>query len=136
MMRFDHLDHIGIAVSDLDESIALYTTLHGTPPSHVTTVAGEQVRVAFFPVGPTNIELLAATHNDSPIAHFIAKRGPGLHHICYATVHFDAMIAELTAAGLTPVARKSTTGANGHRVMFFHPKSTGGVLIELLESKS
>ncbi len=134
MTRFDHLDHIGIAVTDLDAAIALYTTLHSTPPSHITTVASEQVRVAFFPVGPTNIELLAATHAGSPIAHFIAKRGPGLHHLCYAVVNFDATVAELTAAGLTPIARNTTVGADGQRVIFFHPKSTGGVLIELVES--
>lgn len=132
-MRLDHVDHIGIAVTDLDEGIATYTRLFGTGPSKVDTVLTEKVRVAFFDAGPTRIELLAATDDTSPIAKFIAKRGPGMHHICFAVTDMDAAIAGLKADGLTPVSAGDRIGADGHRIAFFHPQQTGGVLIELIE---
>lgn len=132
-MRLDHVDHIGIAVTDLDEGIATYTHLFGTGPSRVETVASENVRVAFFDAGPTRIELLAATDDTSPIAKFIAKCGPGMHHICFAVTDMDATIAGLTADGLAPISTGDRIGADGHRIAFFHPKQTGGVLIELVE---
>ncbi len=132
-MRFAYIDHIGIAVEDFDAAVALYTKLHGVSPSHMTDVPSEQVRVALFPVGPTKIELLAATSPDSPIAKSIAKRGAGIHHICYAVEDFDAAIRELTAEGLHSIPRPTTHGAEGARVAFFHPKTTGGVLLEITE---
>lgn len=133
-MRFTRVDHIGIAVADFEAAVALYTTLHGAPPARSTAVPSEQVRVAFFPVGPTQIELLAATSPESPLARFIAQRGPGLHHICYAVEDFARAQRELEAEGFTPIARPTTHGAAGTRVAFFHPKTTGGVLIEITSS--
>ncbi|MBI4239109.1 MAG: methylmalonyl-CoA epimerase [Deltaproteobacteria bacterium] len=133
-MRFSHLDHVGIAVEDFEAAVTRYTALHGVPPAHVTTVPSEQVQVAMFAVGPTKIELLAATDPQSPIARFIAKRGPGLHHIAYAVTDFDASVAALQAEGLTPIQRPTAFGAEGHRVAFFHPKETGGVLIEIVSA--
>ena len=130
-MRFTHIDHIGIAVKDLDAAIACYTKLHGVPPEKITEVPSEQVKVAFFPVGPTKIELLAATSNKSPLAKSIAKRGEGLHHICYAVADFDAALDALRSEGFEPIARPSNIGAAGCPVAFFHPKETGGVLIEI-----
>ncbi len=132
-MRFSHIDHIGIAVENLDQAIATYTTLHGMPPSRITEVSTEHVKVALFPIGPTKIELLAATNPQSPIAKFLAKHGPGLHHICYAVNDFSAVVRELTTAGMQCIERPTTHGAEGTRIAFFHPKSTGGVLIELTE---
>ncbi|MBI2343875.1 MAG: methylmalonyl-CoA epimerase [Deltaproteobacteria bacterium] len=131
-MRFSYIDHIGIAVDDLECAIERYTRLHGAPPSYVTTVPAEQVTVAFFPVGPTKIELLAGTSAESPIARFIAKRGPGLHHICYAVEDWTRTIATLHDEGMTPIVREASVGAGGKRVLFFHPREMGGVLIELL----
>lgn len=135
-MRFINVDHIGIAVADLDESIATYTRLLGCGPSRCETVPTEKVRVAFFDAGPTRIELLAATDATSPIAKFIAKRGPGIHHICFAVADMDVAIAGCRADGLTPLSHGDRIGAEGKRVAFFHPKETGGVLIELVEATS
>lgn len=133
VMRLTHVDHIGIAVADLDEGIATYTRLFGSGPSKCETVSSERVRVAFFDAGPTRIELLAATDATSPIAKFLAKRGPGIHHICFAVADMDQAIAGCKADGLTPLSEGDRIGVDGHRVAFFHPKETGGVLIELVE---
>lgn len=131
-MRFSHLDHVGIAVEDFSAAVARFTALHGAPPAHVTIVPSEHVQVAMFAVGPTKIELLAATDPQSPIARFIAKRGPGLHHIAYAVTDFEASVAALQAEGFTPIQRPPAPGAEGGRFAFFHPKETGGVLIEIV----
>lgn len=132
-MRFAHIDHIGIAVEDFDAAIVTYTALHGMPPTAVLDVPAEQVRVALFPVGATKIELLAATAPSSPIAQFLAQRGPGLHHIGYAVADFDRAIQELTRDGFQPITRATSEGAAGCRIAFFHPKTAHGVLIELVE---
>lgn len=135
-MRFAHIDHIGIAVEDLDAAIATYTALHGVPPDTIVDVPAEQVRVALFPVGATKIELIAATDPSSPIAKFLTKRGAGLHHVCYAAADFDRAVQELTRDGFQPILRPDRAGADGCRIAFFHPKTTHGVLIELVEALS
>lgn len=135
-MRFAHIDHIGIAVEDFDAAIATYTALHGMPPNKIVDVPAEQVRVALFPVGATKIELIAATDPASPIAKFLATRGPGLHHVCYAVADFDRAVQELTRDGFQPITRSAAEGAAGCRIAFFHPKTTHGVLIELVEALS
>lgn len=135
-MRFAHIDHIGIAVEDFDAAVATYTALHGMPPSKIVDVPAEQVRVALFPLGATKIELVAATSPSSPIAKFLAKRGSGLHHVCYAAADFDRAVQELTRDGFQPIMRPHQTGADGCRIAFFHPKTTHGVLIELVEALS
>lgn len=131
-MRFNRIDHIGVAVSDLNAAIATYTRLHGAPPSQVTDVQSEGVRVAFFPVGQTKIELIAALDENSSIAKYISKRGEGIHHICYAVADLSAAITALKLDGFSPVGF-SGVGAEGGAVTFYHPKELHGVLVELVE---
>lgn len=134
-MRFHHVDHIGVAVADLDGAIATYTRLFGVGPSAIETVVAEQVRVAFFDAGSTRIELIAATDAASPIAKFLAKRGPGIHHLGFAVPNLTAALTALKGEGFTPIAEGPRTGADGHAIAFLRPKETGGVLIELVESQ-
>ena len=126
------LDHIGIAVRSLDERRKVYEAL-GLELSGEETVAEQKVRVAFLPVEGSRIELLEPTAPDSPIAGFLAKRGEGLHHLCFQVDDIVATMASLRAQGLALLSAEPQTGAHGARVCFIHPKSTGGVLIELWE---
>lgn len=132
------IDHIGIAVSDLDAAIARYTQLMGFPPDRIEDVPTENVKVAFFQVGAISVELLAATSPESPIAQFIAKRGEGVHHLAYRVADLTAAIAQYQKEGLTIIGgvRPGATprgGAGGTRVAFLHPKSTHGCLVELVQ---
>ncbi|OHD19493.1 MAG: methylmalonyl-CoA epimerase [Spirochaetes bacterium GWD1_61_31] len=125
------IDHIGIAVANLDETLKVYTdilglTLHGTE-----TVADQKVRVAFLPVGDTEIELLESTEPDGPIAKFIEAKGQGLQHIAFRVDDIEAALAELKAKGVRLIDEKPRYGAGGAKIAFLHPKSTNGVLIEL-----
>lgn len=126
------LDHIGIAVRSLDERRKVYEAL-GLELSGEETVAEQKVRVAFLPVEGSRIELLEPTAPDSPIAGFLEKRGEGLHHLCFRVDDIVAAMARLRAQGLALLSAEPQTGAHGARVCFIHPKSTGGVLIELWE---
>lgn len=126
------LDHIGIAVRSLDERRNVYEAL-GLELSGEETVAEQKVRVAFLPVEGSRIELLEPTAPDSPIAGFLEKRGEGLHHLCFRVDDIVAAMARLRAQGLALLSAEPQTGAHGARVCFIHPKSTGGVLIELWE---
>lgn len=126
------IDHIGIAVENLEEMVALYTTLLGHAPEHFEAVADQKVRTAFFKAGEPNVELLEATSPESPIAKYIAKQGRGgIHHICFQVVDIHAKLAELKQSGFTLIDESPRQGAHGKLVAFVHPKSTGGVLIEL-----
>ncbi len=127
------IDHIGIAVRNLDEAIAKYTALTGAEAGEKETVAEHQVETAFFQVGESRLELLKGTSEDSPISTFIRKRGGGIHHICLEVDDLDACKRTFSGAGLEFVANMSETGAGGSRVAFLHPRSTGGVLIELVQ---
>lgn len=124
------LDHVGIAVRDLTAATALFRTLLGREPSGTEDVPGERVRVAFFQVGETRIELLEPTAPDSPVAKFLEKRGEGIHHFALAVADVDGEAARLRASGAT-LAGEPRSGAGGARVAFVHPKSAGGVLVEL-----
>lgn len=126
------LDHIGVAVNDLDAAVARYTQLMGFPPDRIEEVPTEKVRVAFFAVGESHVELLAATASDSPIAHFIAKRGEGVHHLAFRVNNLVATIAHYEKMGFTMVGN-IRPGAHGTQVAFLHPKTTLGTLIELVE---
>jgi len=128
------IDHIGIAVSDLDEAIRLYTLLFGVGPSAVEDVPDQQVRTAFFRAGESQLELLSPTAPESPIAGFLAKRGPGIHHICLAVSDLQRALAELKRQGLRLIDEAPRPGARGKRIAFVHPKSLAGVLLELSES--
>ena len=128
------IDHLGIAVSDLDAAIQLYQSL-GFSHDGNEEVPEQKVRTAFFSIGESHLELLAATSEDSVIGRFLAERGPGFHHVCYQVHDIEAALARYRAAGFRLVNETPVTGARGHLVAFIHPKSTGWVLIELLEKK-
>ena len=124
------IDHIGIAVADIETAIAMYAGAFGLRPERVEEIAEQGLRAYHLPVGETRIELLESLDGDSPIARFLARHGPGLHHIAFAVDDFDAERARMIASGLEPIGEPST-GAGGKRIQFFHPRSTGGVLIEI-----
>lgn len=130
---FKKVDHIGIAVSGLEEAIDFYTKMLGKGPDHLEEVADQKVRTAFFAVGETNLELLFPTSSESPVAKHLEKRGAGIHHICLEVHDIDARLAELKAKGVKLVDEVPRMGAHGKRIAFVHPKSTGGVLVELSE---
>jgi methylmalonyl-CoA/ethylmalonyl-CoA epimerase len=127
------LHHVGIAVESLEEAIPLFEKLLGSAPLQLETVEEQKSRVAVFSAGGSRIELLQATSADSPVGRFIVKRGPGIHHITLAVENLAESLAELERKGIRLVDRVSRTGAGGHRIAFLHPKSTAGVLIELVE---
>jgi len=128
------IDHIGIAVKSIAAARGIYEKI-GLSISQEETVAQEKVRVVMVPVGETRIELLEATSDDSTIAKFIAKRGEGLHHISMRVPNLAAAVAKLKEDGVRLVSEEIKTGAGGHRYVFVHPQSAGGVLLELVESE-
>ncbi len=126
------IDHLGIAVKSLASTKAIYEKL-GLSVLPEETVPQEQVRVVMVPVGESRLELLEATSPDSAIAKFIAKRGEGLHHVCLKVPDLSATVARLKKSGVRLVSEEIKTGAGGHRYVFVHPASAGGVLLELVE---
>jgi methylmalonyl-CoA epimerase len=126
------IDHLGIAVKSLVAAKAIYEKL-GLSISPEETVAHEQVRLVMIPVGESRIELLEATSEDSTIAKFIAKRGEGLHHVCLKVPDLTAAVARLKQDGVRLVSEEIKTGAGGHKYVFVHPSSAGGVLLELVQ---
>ena len=127
------IDHLGIAVKSLTAAKSIYEKL-GLSVSPEETVEQEKVRLVMVPVGDTRLELLEATSEDSTIAKYIAKRGEGLHHVCMRVPDLPAAVARLKNDGVRLVSEEIKTGAGGHRYVFVHPQSTGGVLLELVES--
>jgi methylmalonyl-CoA/ethylmalonyl-CoA epimerase len=128
------LDHIGIAVEDLGEALAFYRDALGLEVSAHEDIASQRVRAHFVPVGETTLELLEATAEDSPIARFIARRGPGLHHVTLRVDDLRAALAQLKARGARLIDETPREGANGSLVAFIHPASAHGVLIELKQA--
>jgi methylmalonyl-CoA/ethylmalonyl-CoA epimerase len=128
---FKKIDHIGIAVKSLDESIPLYRDAYGMHLHVVEEVPEQKVKVAMFEIGDIHIELLEPTSDDSPIAKFLEKKGPGMHHICYEVDDVDGTLEEVSAHDVQLIDKKSRIGAGGKKVAFLHPKSTGSVLTEL-----
>ena len=126
------IDHVGVAVASIEEARRFYEAL-GLTIDHVEEVPQEGVRVAMIVVGESRIELLEATRPDSPIATFLERRGPGIHHLCLASDDVVADDARLAAAGFSTLRPAPTRGAGGCWVQFVHPKSAGGVLIELAQ---
>ncbi|MBU0928841.1 MAG: methylmalonyl-CoA epimerase [Spirochaetes bacterium] len=127
------LDHIGIAVSDLAESLKVYTDMLGLELHGTETVEEQKVKTAFLPVGDTEIELLQTTAPDGPIGKFIEAKGQGIQHIAFKVEDIEAALAELKAKGVRLIDEKPRYGAGGARIAFLHPKATGGVLIELCQ---
>ena len=128
------IDHLGIAVKSLTAAKAIYEKL-GLSVSAEETVPQEQVRVVMVPVGESRLELLEATSENSAIAKFIAKRGEGLHHVCLKVSDLAAAVERLKNDGVRLVSEGIKVGAGGHRYVFIHPASAGGVLLELVESE-
>jgi len=128
------IDHIGIAVKSLAAAKAIYEKL-GLSVSPEEKVEQEQVRLVMVPLGESRLELLEATAEDSAIAKFISKRGEGLHHVCLRVPDLPAAVARLKKDGVRLVSEEIKSGAGGHRYVFVHPSSTGGVLLELVESQ-
>lgn len=128
------LDHVAIAVDDLEAAIPLYTTLLARPPSGRERVAEEGVEVAFFDAGPARIELLEPTGPETPVGRFLRRRGPGLHHLTLAVPDLEDALARCRARGLETVGEAPRRGAGGRAVAFLHPRTTGGLLIELVET--
>lgn len=129
------IEHLGIAVKDLDISVPLYEQLLNTPCYKKEVVETEGVSTAFFSTGDSKIELLEATNDNSPIAKFIAKKGEGIHHIAFEVENIEAEMKRLAALGFELLNQTPKNGADNKLVCFLHPKSTNGVLIELCQEK-
>lgn len=128
------IHHVGVAVSDLDESIRIYQSALGAKLVHRATNEKEGLEAAFLQVGDGEVELMAALRDDSPVGKFMAKRGPGLHHVAYAVTDIDKALADARASGLELIDSEPRIGMHGTRIAFLHPKSVGGVLTELVEA--
>lgn len=130
------IEHLGIAVKDIEASLKIYESLLSTTCYKQEKVESEGVLTAFLQVGETKIELLQATREDSPIAKFIEKKGQGIHHIAFDVTDIDAEIARLTKEGFQLIHEQAKDGADNKRIAFLHPKSTDGILVELCQEKS
>ena len=129
------LEHIGIAVKNLDESNRVFASLLGKPHYKTEEVESEGVRTSFFDIGGVKIELLEATRADSPVARFIAKRGEGIHHLAFEVEGLTGYMEEKSANGFRSIYDQPKPGADNKMVTFLHPKSTNNVLIELCEER-
>jgi methylmalonyl-CoA/ethylmalonyl-CoA epimerase len=127
------IEHIGIAVKDIDQSNALFASLFGKAHYKIEDVESEGVKTSFFQSGPNKIELLQATNDNSPIAKFIEKKGEGMHHIAFAVDDIESEIERLKAEGFEMIHNLPKKGADNKLIAFLHPKSTNGVLIELCQ---
>jgi methylmalonyl-CoA epimerase len=134
-MNLKNIDHIGIAVTNMQESLSFWETSLGIEPHGIQEVPEQKLRTAFLPVGDTEIELLESTSPDSSVAKFIEKHGEGLHHIAIRVDDIEAALAELKAKGIQLIDETPRNGAGGTRIAFVHPKATHGVLLELCERK-
>ena len=127
------IDHIGIAVRDIEQSLAVYRDLLGLEVKGIEEVAPQKVKAALLPVGESKVELLQATAEDATVARFIEKRGEGFHHVAFRVDNLEEQLERLKARGVQLVDEKPRPGAGGSKVAFLHPRSTGGVLVELCE---
>jgi methylmalonyl-CoA/ethylmalonyl-CoA epimerase len=127
------IDHLGIAVHSIEAASRLYGDVFGLRSGGIEEVADQKVRVAFFRIGQTRIELLEPTADDSPVAKFLAKRGSGVHHIAYRVENLPATLVALKVAGIQLIDEVPRDGAHGMKIAFAHPQSTGGVLTEFCE---
>jgi methylmalonyl-CoA/ethylmalonyl-CoA epimerase len=127
------IDHIGVATDDLDGAIALYEGTLGMPVAHRETVESQGVEAVLLDVGDGHVELLRPLQADTPIGKYLDKRGPGLHHVAYAVDDIDDVVSKLKEAGIAMIDSEPRVGIRQSRVAFVHPRSTGGVLTELVE---
>lgn len=127
------LDHVAIAVESIDESLRIYQEALGLQLAHTEVEAGQRVIVAFLKAGQVEVELIEPVDEDGPVARFIRRRGPGIHHVCFEVDDLQATLGQLDSQGLELVNREPYVGTGGKRVAFVHPRSTHGVLIEFYE---
>jgi methylmalonyl-CoA/ethylmalonyl-CoA epimerase len=130
---FGRIDHIGVAVADLDEAVALYSERLGMPVQHRETVEQQGVEAVLLGVGESHVELLRPLGPDTAVGKFLERSGPGLHHVAYGTDDIVSALDAVRAAGLGLIDEAPRAGIRGSRVAFLHPKATGGVLTELVE---
>jgi methylmalonyl-CoA/ethylmalonyl-CoA epimerase len=135
-MKPSHIEHIGIAVTNLNEAISFYEKVLGLTCYNIEEVPDQKVRTAFFMVGQTKIELLESTDPEGPIGKFIAKKGEGIHHIAFSVEKIEEQLIHAAEQGITLIDCKPRKGAEDLDIAFLHPKSTSGVLIELCENKT
>jgi methylmalonyl-CoA/ethylmalonyl-CoA epimerase len=130
---FGRIDHVGVAVEDLDGAIALYEGTFGMPLAHRETVEEQGVEAALLDVGDGHVELLRPLGPETPVGKFVAKRGEGIHHVAYAVADIDVALEELKSRGIELIDSEARVGIRSSRVAFVHPRSTGSVLTELVE---
>ena len=130
-MKLLRINHLGIATPGLSEAMAGMLRLFDQTAEHLEEVPGQKVRTAFYPVGESSLEFLESTDPEGPIGKFLAKRGPGIHHVCFEVDDIDEAVKGLVAKGVRMIDSEPRKGAHGCRVAFIHPVETGGVLMEL-----
>ncbi|MGI8674877.1 MAG: methylmalonyl-CoA epimerase [Thermoleophilaceae bacterium] len=130
---FGRIDHVGVAVEDLDQAVVLYTERFGMTEQHRETVEEFGVEAVLLEVGEGHVELLEPLSEESAIGRFLARNGPGVHHVAYQTDDIEATLERVRTAGVEAIDEQPRTGIRGSRVAFLHPRSTGGVLTELVE---
>jgi methylmalonyl-CoA/ethylmalonyl-CoA epimerase len=132
MAKFKKINHVAIAVSDIEDAVTFWRDTLGIPFSHVEDVPSQKAKVAFFPVGDSEIELVMPTADDTGTARFLAKNGPGMHHLCLEVDHIEEKLLELKQKNVQLI-NETPLVLEGRKMAFLHPKSTQGVLIELYE---
>ncbi|MDP9384780.1 MAG: methylmalonyl-CoA epimerase [Actinomycetota bacterium] len=130
---FGRIDHVGVAVANLDEALDLYVNVYGLALAHRETVAEQGVDAALLDVGENHVELIAPLGDDTPVGRFLAKRGPGLHHVAYQTADIESTLRMLKQSGLRMIDETPRTGIRRSRVAFLHPSASGGVLTEIVQ---
>jgi methylmalonyl-CoA/ethylmalonyl-CoA epimerase len=134
-MKISHIEHIGIAVKNIEESIGFYEKILGLKCYGIEEIDDQKVKTAFFKLGETKIELLETTGPDGPIGKFIEKKGEGIHHIAFAVEDIEQSLKEAESKGIQLIDNKPRLGAENFEIAFLHPKSTGGILMEFCEKK-
>jgi len=130
---FGRIDHVGVAVEDIDSALALYEKSFEMALEHRETVESQGVEAVLLDVGDGHVELLRPLDPETPVGKFIARKGPGLHHVAYAVEDIEVALERIAAAGIELIDREPRRGIRGSRVAFLHPRSTGGVLTEIVE---
>ncbi|NQU29318.1 MAG: methylmalonyl-CoA epimerase [Anaerolineae bacterium] len=133
MPKITKINHIAVAVSEIDSSLSFWRDALGLELTELRDVPAESAQIAFLPVGGSEVELVRPTTDDSGLAKYIAKNGAGMHHLCLETDDIEGMLAQLKDKGVQLINESPRTGADGKRYAFIHPKSTGGVLVELYQ---
>ena len=132
-MRLTRIDHVGIAVADLDDAVERYREIFGIEPTHRERMDDQGVDEVLFAVGESFVQLLGALGPETPVGRFLERRGPGVHHVAYRVESVAGALADLRASGVQLVDEEPRAGSRGTRIAFLHPKGVGGVLVELVE---